>query len=170
MAEKGALERSTIVRQVAPPSGYWVKEHNRAMDEQRAAIMRGFWEYINAGQYAALDQLVADDYVDHFPQSCVTTAGREGVKQTFRLQHLGLAQPRYAVESTLEEDDLVATRFTVRDTGAGEVGKFFPAGLQFELRGLYLCRIDRGHITEGGALFDDLPLLQLAFGSIACSA
>lgn len=140
------------------------------MDAQREAIMGEFWNSINAGRYNALDRLVVADYVDHFPQACVKSAGRDGVKQTFRLQHLGLAQPQYAVESTLEEDDMLATRFTVCDAGIGPVSNHYPANLHLKLRGLYLCRIDGGRITEGGALFDDLPLLRLALESVARSA
>jgi hypothetical protein len=140
------------------------------MDTLGAEIMERFWDALNAGEYQALDQIVAADYVDHFPQSCITTVGREGVKQTFRLQHLGLAQPRYIVESTLREDDMIATRFTVSDVGASNLREMFPSALRFELHGLYLYRIDRGHIIEGGALFDDLPLLQLALESVARSA
>jgi ketosteroid isomerase-like protein len=149
------------------------QQEGKAVDSQRSALMGQFWEYLNAGRYDALDRLIAKDYVDHFPQSGVTSPGREGVKEAFRLQHLGLARPHYAVESTLDDDDMVATRFTVSDGGAGAVGAlgaFFPANLPFELHGLYLCRIADGRITEGGALFDDLPLLRLALDSVARSA
>jgi hypothetical protein len=146
------------------------RQEGRTMDSPCAAIMGRFWDTLNAGEYNALDQIVAANYVDHFPQSCITTVGREGVKQTFRLQHLGLTQPRYTVESTLDEDDMIATRFTVHDTGFSKLRDVFPSGLTFELHGLYLCRIDHGHIIEGGALFDDLPLLHLALDSVARSA
>lgn len=124
-----------------------------------------FWSTINAGEYQELDTIVAADYVDHFPRPCITRAGREGVKQTFRLQHLGLAQPRYTVESVLADDAMTATRFVVSDAGVSRLNEMFPAGLRFELHGLFVCRIDGGHIMEGGALFDDLPLLTLALGS-----
>jgi hypothetical protein len=61
-------------------------------------------------------------------------------------------------------------QLTVSDVGASNLREMFPSALRFELHGLYLYRIDRGHIIEGGALFDDLPLLQLALESVARSA
>jgi ketosteroid isomerase-like protein len=49
-------------------------------------IVRRFYEEIDKGNIAAMDELVAEDYVDHSPPPFPgIAAGREGLKQSFRL-------------------------------------------------------------------------------------
>jgi ketosteroid isomerase-like protein len=50
------------------------------------AIVRRFYTEIDAGNLAAMDELVAEDYVNHSPTPFPGMAeGREGLKQVFQI-------------------------------------------------------------------------------------
>src|SRR4051794_27393605 len=54
--------------------------------EENKALIRRFYAEIDAGNVDAMDELVAEDYVNHHPPPFPGLAtGREGLKQAFRL-------------------------------------------------------------------------------------
>lgn len=54
--------------------------------EENKALARRFYAEIDAGNIDAMDELVAEDYVDHNPPPFPgLPAGREGLKQAFRI-------------------------------------------------------------------------------------
>jgi len=56
------------------------------LNEQNKALVRRFYEEIDKGNIGALDELVAENYIDHNPPPFPGLAsGREGLKQIFRM-------------------------------------------------------------------------------------
>ena len=54
--------------------------------EENKALVRRFYEEIDQGNLEAMDELVAEDYVDHNPPPFPgLAAGREGLKQAFKM-------------------------------------------------------------------------------------
>jgi len=54
--------------------------------EENKALVRRFYEQIDKGNIGILDELVAEDHIDHNPPPVPGLApGREGVKQAFRI-------------------------------------------------------------------------------------
>lgn len=54
--------------------------------EANKALVRRFYQEIDAGNVDAMDELVAEDYIDHSPPPFPGLApGREGLKQAFRM-------------------------------------------------------------------------------------
>ena len=54
--------------------------------DQNKALVRRFYEEIAKGNISILDELVAEDHLDHNPPSFPSQAyGRERVKQEFKL-------------------------------------------------------------------------------------
>ncbi len=47
--------------------------------------MRRFYEEIDKGNIDVLDELVAENYIDHNPPPFPVAPGREGLKQAFKL-------------------------------------------------------------------------------------
>jgi len=80
--------------------------------EDNRAIVRRFYKEIDAGNLAAMDELVAEDYLNHAPTPFpAVPAGREGLKQVFKI--FWEATPGYhEIEEMIVEGDLVVTRMT----------------------------------------------------------
>ena len=53
--------------------------------EENKALIRRFYEEIDAGNLDAMDELVAEDYVNHSPFPFPVPEGREGLKQAFKI-------------------------------------------------------------------------------------
>jgi len=80
-------------------------------DENRALVRR-FYEEIDRGNVDAIDELVAEDYLDHSPPPFPgLRTGREGLKQAFKI--FWEATPgRHEIEDQVAEGDKVVTRLT----------------------------------------------------------
>src|SRR5919198_26922 len=53
--------------------------------EENKALVRRFYEAIDKGDLDAMDELVAEDYVDHSPPPFPFPPGRAGLKEAFKL-------------------------------------------------------------------------------------
>jgi len=63
--------------------------------KENKALVRKFYAEIDKGNIDAIDELVAEDYVDHNPPPFPGLAkGREGLKQAFKI--FGKRHPAYA--------------------------------------------------------------------------
>src|SRR5512135_3720139 len=80
--------------------------------EKNKALVRRFYEEIDKGNIDILDELVAEDYLDHNPPPFPGLArGREGLKQAFRI--FREATPgQHQIEDQIAEGDKVVTRMT----------------------------------------------------------
>src|ERR1700761_1301112 len=80
--------------------------------EDNKALIRRFYKEINDGNLDAMDELVAENYLDHSPQPFSGIgSSREGLKQAFRM--FWEATPgRHGIEDQIAEGDKVVTRLT----------------------------------------------------------
>ncbi|WP_426997426.1 ester cyclase [Pseudarthrobacter sp. N5] len=136
--------------------------------EDNKAIVLRFYAEIDAGNIEAMDELVAEDYVDHNPPFPGLPAGREGLKQAFRI--FWTATPgRHEIEDQLAEGDKVATRLTATGRHEGDLPGPLPAtGKNLRETAVAIHRIADGRIAEHWSNRDDLGLMhQLGVISLA---
>ncbi len=114
----------------------------------------------SGGNLDALDDILADDFVDHDPGD--QTPDREGVKNFFRGMHK--AFPDFKpdpVELHVSDDGYVAMRYNASGTHTGEFMGFAPTGRRFETTAMQLARFnDEGQCVERWGVTDHLPILQ----------
>jgi ketosteroid isomerase-like protein len=81
-------------------------------EEKNKALVRRFYAEIDKGNLDAMDELVAEDYLDHNPPPFPGLApGREGLKQAFKI--FWEATPGYhQIEEQIAEGDKVVTQMT----------------------------------------------------------
>ncbi len=80
--------------------------------ETNKALVRRFYEEIDKGNIDILDELVAEDYLDHNPPPFPgLPPGRAGLKQAFKM--FAAATPgHHQIEDQIAEGDKVVTRLT----------------------------------------------------------
>jgi steroid delta-isomerase-like uncharacterized protein len=126
-------------------------------DDNKALVRQFIERVFERGEMAAVDELVADDFVPHtFPG----TTDREGLKRAMERVSQGLSDPLFTIEDVIAEGDLVAVRLT---SGATQVGEFMgmrPTGKRYEIEEIHIFRVADGRISEHWHQFDQLGMMR----------
>jgi predicted ester cyclase len=127
---------------------------------ENKALVRRFYEEIDRGNIAILDELVAEDYVDHNPPPFPTTlSGRERLKQDFRL--FQQATPGYhVIEDQIAEGDKVVTRLTSYGKHEGDLPGAPRTDNDMKMTSITIHRIANGKLVEKWAEKDMIALLR----------
>jgi predicted ester cyclase len=128
--------------------------------ESNKALVRRFYEEIDKGNIGVLDELVAEDYLDHNPPPFPGLAsGREGLKQAFTIfQH---ATPGYhQIEDQIAEGDKVMTRLTSIGKHEGDLPGAPRTGNDLKMTSITIHRIANGKLVEKWSEKDVMGFLQ----------
>jgi predicted ester cyclase len=131
------------------------------MSEENKALMRRMYEEIhNKGNMAAVDELVAANFVDHNAPDPGLPPGPEGIKQTFTMFHNAFPDFHVTVEDMLAEGDKVVARLTITGTHKGDLIGIAPTGKQVTLGVIDIARIAGGKMVERWGQEDMLGMMQ----------
>ena len=129
-------------------------------EEENKIIARRFHDEVwDGGDEAALEELFAEDVVDHgaIPGQ---PPGREGHKYQVRLFRSAVPDLRVTSEDIFSEGDKVAYRWTGRGTHEGELLGIAPTGNEVTFKGIDVLRIAGGRMVERWAEYNDLEVMQ----------
>jgi steroid delta-isomerase-like uncharacterized protein len=122
-----------------------------------ASIVRQCFAEASRGNRAALEQILAPDFVIHIPDDHVGVDGLLGMVQVFKS---AMPDMHVTVDHQFADGDYVASRFTVRGTHDGELFGAAPTNRQVVLTGITISRCEDGRIAEEWELVDVAGLLQ----------
>ena len=127
--------------------------------ENKTLVRRVIDEAQNRGKLDVIDDLFADDFVDHTPLPGLPPT-REGVRMLFGALRAAFPDLHVVVSEQIAEDERVVTRKTFNGTHGGEFLGFAPTGnpVAFEVVDILTIRGQR--ITEHRVVFDQLGLLR----------
>lgn len=109
--------------------------------------------------FAAVDELVAADYVGHDPNQPEPIKGREGFKQFAAMYQAAFQDATVTIDDQIAEGDLVVTRWTGRGTHTGELMAIAPTGKEVTVSGITISRLADGQVAEEWELMDALGML-----------
>ena len=117
------------------------------MPEDPKDLMRRFYDAVSTGDLDALDELVADDVVDHeeFPGM---PPGKEGVRQFFGMLRSAFPDLQMEPHEMVAEGDLVCARVTITGTQDGDWMGMPPSGRRIEVEALDMVRLRDGLAVE----------------------
>ncbi len=122
-------------------------------------LARRFTDAWDEGDLNALDELLAEDFVDHDPVPG-QDAGREGYKQVTSAFFAAFPDLRVRNEDVIAEGDKAVLRWTARGTHQGELMGISATGRTVTLKGIDVIRVAEGRIAERWGEFDALGMLQ----------
>ena len=127
--------------------------------QENKMLVRRFYEEIDKGNLDAMDQFVAEDYLDHNPPPFPgLSPGREGLKQAFKI--FWEATPGYHhIEEQIAEGDKVVTRLTSYGKHEGDLPGAPRTGNDLKLTSITIHRIADGKLVEKWGEKDVLSLL-----------
>ncbi len=129
-------------------------------EEENKIIARRFNDEVwDGGDEDALDELFAEDVVDHgaIPGQ---PPGREGHKYQLALFRSAVPDLHVTTEDIIAEGDKVVTRWTARGTHQGELMGIPPTGKEVRIKGIDVLRIEEGRMVERWAEYNDLEVMQ----------
>jgi predicted ester cyclase len=118
----------------------------RTTSPPRSGSRRGVVE----GNYDSIDEVMADDVVDHDP-ALFQGPGPEGFKEFFRYLHNAFPDVNIEPEYMVATDDDVAVAYTLTGTHRGEFLGVQPTERAIEVRGVQIVE-RRGSSDELGIL------------------
>ena len=140
------------------------KEESAVSAEENKALIRRYFEEIDAAargkrDASVLDEFLAPDFVDHDP-SPGFAPDSEGLKQAH--EHFLAATPDgyHIVEDMIAEGDKVMTRVSAYGTQTGELFGIPPTGKHVRATGIAIHRIANGKIVEHWSEVDNLGVMQ----------
>lgn len=128
--------------------------------EENKALIRRFFHEIDEGNIDAMDELVAEDYINHDPPPFPGLApGREGLKQAFEM--FWRATPgHHVIEQQIAEGDLVVTHLRGVGKHEDELAGIPASGNDLDVKAIAVHRIADGRIVEHWSAVDSAALLS----------
>lgn len=133
--------------------------------QNKELVRRYYEEAFNDENLSLLDELIAQDVVNHNPLSDSTLSagearGFEGFREHVEATHQGFPDARVTIEDLIAEDDMVAVPFIFEGTHEGRIGGLEPSGKRVTLSNIALYRIEDGKIAERWPESATLDLLE----------
>ncbi len=123
------------------------------------AAQEAFGEAVNSGNFAAFDDLVAPDCVDHDPAPG-QVPGPDGYKAFFGELRSAFPDMKLQVETLVADSDQVGFAYTLTGTHQGPFQGHAATGRPVKIRGMQISRFTDGKMSERWGSSDELGILQ----------
>lgn len=135
-------------------------------NQENKELVRQFYDRLNQGDVAAIDQYVSADFIEHEESLPGIPPGREGVKAFFSVMRGAFPDMQVTIEDMVAEGDRVAVRGTWRGTHEAEFLDVPATGRQVVFSGIDIIRFEAGLAVEHWGVTDTLGLMG-QLGAIA---
>ena len=126
--------------------------------EANKELARRFIDEVFGGEKAAVDELVAEDFVPH--SWGPMPPGREPLKQAIDRVYGGLSDHRMTIDDLIAEHDRVAIRLRSHARHTGTFMGIPATGREYEITETHVLRIRDGKVIEHWRDADMLGLMQ----------
>ncbi len=127
--------------------------------EQNIQAQQRWGEAANHGKLEVLDEVLAEDIVDH-DSAPGQRPGREGIKGFFADLRRAFPDLHTEVDQIVAADDKVAIRYTIRGTHEGDFMGIAPTGRGINVAATQIARYENGKAVERWGNTDQLGLLS----------
>ena len=135
------------------------------MDTNNKQISRRIFEEVwNNKKVDVVDELMAENYVHHDPQSTIP-GGVNGYKEFVHYYLHAFPDLRFTLEDEISEGDTVVTRWTVTGTHQGDLNGLASTGKGISVTGMTMARVRNGRVVESWSNWDTLGMVQQLGGS-----
>jgi steroid delta-isomerase-like uncharacterized protein len=111
------------------------------------------------GRFDVLDELLADDFVDHTPLPGLPPT-RDGVRLLFGAMLGAFPDLRITIHEQVADEAKVVTRKSFEGTHRGAFIGVEPTGNRISFEAIDILTVSEGKIREHRVIFDQLGLLQ----------
>jgi steroid delta-isomerase-like uncharacterized protein len=130
------------------------------LQRNRELVTRYFEEVWNQGRLDVLDELLADDYLNHSSSMPDPRPGPADLKPIVAEMRRGIPDLHYEILDMAVALDKVAVHLRVTGTHTGTLFNMAPKGGRIDVRQMQFEWIRGGRIVQHWRLTDDLSLLR----------
>ena len=131
------------------------------MSEQDKTAMRRIpLELFNEGRLDVVDQVVAEDYVEHLPLPPGLPTGRAGLKAFVTGIRAAFPDFKYRVIHEIAEGELIVQHLSASGTMKGDFAGMPATGKHATWNETHIARVAYGMLAEHWAVIDQLGMLQ----------
>ena len=128
--------------------------------EGNKALVRRFVGASSQENLDALDELFAENYVDHSSMAQGPGNGIEGIKQFTRMMHTAFPDSQWIIDDLIAEGDQVVMRWTSRGTHQGTALGIPATGRPVVVTGISIFRVSGGKLAESWQEVNMLGMMQ----------
>lgn len=130
-------------------------------DEEKNAdaIKRFYEEVVNKGNIQLIDELVAEEFVDH-EELPGMAQGREGLKQFFTMFRTAFPDLHFQINDMAAKGDKVWAYITIHGTHKGQFMDLAATEKKIEVTGFDLVRFVDGKAVEHWGVTDSMTMMQ----------
>ena len=127
--------------------------------ENKALVQRLIDEAQSKGNLAVVDELFADDFIDHTPFPGVPPT-RDGVKMLFGYLRSAFPDLQVRIHEQIAEGEKVVTRKTFEGTHRGDFMGVASTGRPIAFEVIDILTLRNGRISEHRVVFDQLGIRE----------
>jgi len=123
------------------------------------AIARRFYDAVNAGRLEIIDEVVAENFVEH-EEIPGQAGGRAGLRQFLETTRTAFPDFSMTIEDMVAEGDKVFIRATMKGTQKGEFMGIPPSGKQMAVPVADIVRFEGGRVVEHWGVTDSGTMMR----------
>lgn len=131
-----------------------------AEERNKVIIQIYFNEVWNNGKVDLLDDLVAQDYINHTPSTLNPPKGAIGLKPIVLAIRKGFPDLHYELKDIIVTRDRVVARVVMTGTQTDTLFGIPPTGRRVEVNQINIERIENGRIAEHWRVTDELTMMR----------
>jgi steroid delta-isomerase-like uncharacterized protein len=131
-----------------------------SVEENKALSRRFYAEVVNQGNLDLIDELVAEDFVEHEQMPGLPTMGPEAVKAAFTMFLAAFPDLHIAADDVIAEGDKVVVRGTMSGTHKGEFMGMPATGKSFKAQVIDIVAFRDGKATAHWGTMDQVAMME----------
>ncbi|MFA5327031.1 MAG: ester cyclase [Prolixibacteraceae bacterium] len=117
------------------------------IENNKNVVIRFNKEFLELGKTDILKEIVADDFINHTaPENMPNDV--TGLIQFVKMLHQGFPDIQVQIHEQIAENDIVASRKTIRGTHLGEIMGHQPTGKKVTISVMDFVRVKDGKYTD----------------------
>jgi steroid delta-isomerase-like uncharacterized protein len=130
------------------------------MTESAGTLMRRVTEEIwNNRRVDLVDELVAEDFVDHVDIPVEPSGGRERYRASVEAIHVAFPDYHEQIEFVVVDADRAVSYVTLTGTHEGELFGVPPTGMRVEYHSIGILRFEDGRAVERWGIGDSMTMM-----------
>jgi steroid delta-isomerase-like uncharacterized protein len=131
-----------------------------AVSENLTLIQRYFEEVWNQGNLDLLDELVAENYINHSPGGSAPVPGPEGLKPIVAAVRQAFSDLHYSIMDTIIIDEKIVARVKLTGTHDGNFFGTAPTGKRIDVDQINIEHVQHGKIIAHWRITDNFTMMK----------